>query len=200
MTVLTNDTPICFIDFETTGIDVFEDEPIEFGAVLVNEHLEIINTFFSRIKPSPERVITASAFKIHNISLKNLQDSPSQQEVLKNFFDTIGTNFRLAGWNIGFDITFFRRICHDNNMMDRYNKVNHRHIDIQSLNYLANALGMLSSKTRSLSDLASYYHFERSVKHSALEDAQLAFLVYKRLLSDFSSKIYGLINVDGANW
>lgn len=36
---------ICFIDFETTGIDVFRDEPIDFGAVLVDFNLTIKNEF-----------------------------------------------------------------------------------------------------------------------------------------------------------
>jgi len=36
---------ICFIDFETTGVDVFRDEPIEIGAVLVDDNLKIIKQF-----------------------------------------------------------------------------------------------------------------------------------------------------------
>ena len=64
MTVPKNNDLLCFIDFETTGINVFEDEPIEFGAVLTNERLEVVDSFCSRIKPSPRRAIGDAAFKI----------------------------------------------------------------------------------------------------------------------------------------
>jgi len=189
MTVPKNRNQICFIDFETTGVNVFEDEPIEFGAVLVNEQLEVIDTFYSRIKPSPGRAIREAAYKIHHITLDELADAPNQLEVLYNFFLKFGTDFRLAGWNIGFDITIFRRMCHENLMMDSYNKLNHRHIDVQSFNFLANQISLLPVKTNSLSDLVAFYHLNRSDSHSALEDAELTFQVYKRLLEDFKVSV-----------
>ena len=52
---------ICFIDFETTGIDFFKDQPLELGALLVNKDLEIIEKFHSLIAPRTKREVSAAA-------------------------------------------------------------------------------------------------------------------------------------------
>ena len=178
---------ICFIDFETTGIDVFRDEPIEFGAVLVNENLEVLNKFCSKIKINKSVYLKKSAFNIHNIELSDLSNAPNQKEVLMGFYDSFGTDYRLAGWNISFDVTIFRRMCNKNAKMIDYNKINHRHIDVQSLNFLANQLSLFPKQLNSLSDVSNFYSLTRSKNHSALEDALLTLEVYKKLFFLFKS-------------
>lgn len=180
---------ICFIDFETTGIDVFRDEPIDFGAVLVDFNLTIKNEFSSKILINKSVYLTKRAFNIHNISNEDLEKSPHQKEVINNFFNQFGTDFRLAGWNTSFDVSFLRKICHKNGMMVKYNKINHRHIDTQSLGFLAVELGLVEHGKNSLNDWVSYFGFTRSDRHSAVEDAKLTLQVYKELLSMFKSSL-----------
>lgn len=180
---------ICFIDFETTGIDVFRDEPIEFGAVLVDPDFKIINELSSKIALKKSVYLTKRAYNIHNISIEELKGSPSQSDVIDKFFNEFGTDFRLSGWNTSFDISFLRKICHRNGMMVKYNKINHRHIDTQSLGFLAVELGLVKQSQNSLNDWVNYFGFIRSENHSALEDAKLTFEVYKELLYLFRSKI-----------
>ena len=128
---------ICFIDFETTGIDVFKYSPIEIGCLLVNESNEILKSYHSYIYPRIKRRFTSSSIKIHGIEEDLLQNAKSQNEVLAEFFNIMGSNFRFAGWNINFDVTFFRRMCHLNSYMRLYNKIYHRHIYIQSIVHYA---------------------------------------------------------------
>jgi DNA polymerase-3 subunit epsilon len=173
---------ICFIDFETTGIDVFRDEPIEFGAVLVDYNLNIKNEFSSKMSINKSVYLTKRAFNIHNISIEDLDNSPNQKEVVNKFFIEFGTDFRLGGWNTSFDVSFLRKMCHKNGMMVSYNKINHRHIDIQSLGFLAVELGLVDLSINSLSDWVNYFGFNRSITHTALEDAKLTFEIYKELL------------------
>lgn len=180
---------ICFIDFETTGIDVYKDNPIEIGAVLIDERGEILSKFYSFIKPRSNRITSVNAFKIHGIDSKSLIIAPSQNEVLNNFFNQLGTDYRFAGWNINFDVSFFRRMCHFSNRMSDYNKINHRHIDVQSINFLATELGFIDSQYRSLSDLAKLFSIDRNVKHSAIEDAIITSKVYIELINLFRLKI-----------
>jgi DNA polymerase-3 subunit epsilon len=180
---------ICFIDFETTGIDVFRDEPIEFGAVLVDYNLKIENEFSSKISIKKSVYLTKRAFNIHNISIEDLDKSPSQKEVVNKFFNKFGTDFRLGGWNLSFDVSFLRKICHKNGMMVRYNKINHRHIDTQSLGFLAAELGLVEQSNNSLNDWVNYFGFKRRNNHSALEDAKLTFEVYKELLCLFRKRL-----------
>lgn len=181
---------ICFIDFETTGVDIFRDEPIEFGALLVNDQLEIINEYASKITLEKSVYLTKRAYNIHNISIEDLKDAPSQKEVIDDFFSVIGTDYRLGGWNISFDVSFLRKICHKNGRMFNYNKINHRHIDVQSLCFLAKNLNLVPVNNNSLSDWIVYFNLKRSVYHSAIEDAKFTFKVYQKILILFQDKLY----------
>lgn len=180
---------ICFIDFETTGIDVFRDEPIEIGAVLVNDELEVLKEFSSKITIQKSTYLTKRAYNIHNISVEVLRNAPDPKEVLITFFNEFGTDFRLGGWNINFDVSFLRKLCHKNGMMVKYNKINHRHIDIQSLGYLAIQLKIVEGNNNSLNDWKNYFGFKRRENHSALDDAKLTLKVYKELLNKFRDRI-----------
>ncbi len=180
---------ICFIDFETTGIDVFRDEPIDFGAVLVDFDWTIIKEFSSTISINKSVYLTKKSFNIHNISKEILEKSPNQKEVISKFFNQFGTDFRLGGWNTSFDVSFLRKICHKNGMMVQYNRINHRHIDAQSLGFLACELGLVKSGISSLNDWINYFGLIRSNNHSAIEDAKLTFQVYIELLNLFKSSI-----------
>lgn len=180
---------ICFIDFETTGIDVFRDEPMEFGAVLVDYNFKIKKEFSSKISVNKNVYLTKRAFNIHNISIEELGQFPNQKEVINMFFSEFGTNFRLGGWNINFDVSFLRKICHKNGMMVSYNKINYRHIDTQSLGFLAVELGLVDNSIISLNDWVNYFGFSRRNNHSALEDAKLTFEIYKELLKLFKKRL-----------
>lgn len=180
---------ICFIDFETTGIDVFRDEPIEFGALLVDDKMEIVNEFSSKISTNKSVYLTKRAFKIHNISSEEINNAPNPKEVINNFFNEFGTDYRLSGWNISFDVSFLRKLCHKNGMMVNYNKINHRHIDVQSFGYLAIELGLIAHNNNSLNDWINYFGYKRSMNHSAIEDVKLTFRVYKELLTTFRTRV-----------
>ena len=179
----------CFIDFETTGVDIFRDEPIEFGAILCDKDLKIIRQFSSLISLEKKINIKKAAFAIHKINSNDLLSSPKSKAVLDNFFNEFGVDYRFVGWNINFDVSFFRKLCHKNGMMIRYNKINHRHIDVQSICFLANKLKLFPMQLSCLSQVAEYFKIERSEKHSALEDAIITFKVYSNLLTLFKSRL-----------
>lgn len=179
---------ICFIDFETTGIDVFKDSPVEIGAVLINSKGCVQKRFHKYIKPRTKRKVSKAAEEIHGLTNLDLLSKSPQHEVIESFFDEFGTDFRFGGWNINFDISFFRSICHHSNKMRLYNRINHRHIDVQTISFLAKELGIISPKYNSLTDLASLFSIERSTKHSALEDAIITSQVYFNLVKLFKEK------------
>jgi DNA polymerase III subunit epsilon len=174
---------VCIIDFETSGIDVFKDNPIEMGCILINNEGEKIGDFHSYIKPNSKRNFSAESKKVHGLNEIDLINAPSQDEVLNSFFEIIGTDYRFAGWNIGFDVSFFRRMCHVNNRMKLYNSINHRHIDIQSILYYLVLQDILPKNLKSLDDLIVFFGLKRNSNHSAIEDAELTTKVYKRLIS-----------------
>ncbi|GAB2768809.1 DNA polymerase III epsilon subunit-like protein [Hymenobacter luteus] len=176
--------PICFIDFETTGIDIFNDEPIQIGAILVDNN-GIKRCEFSSLIRLENNVIDLSAKEVHGIDYKLLTNSPSQKEVTQDFFNKIGHDFIFGAWNIGFDVPFFKKMCLNTGMNSEYNKINYRHIDVQSISKLAVTLGLIHPDIKSLTDCATYFNIKRSNYHNALEDASLCFNVYKNLLNAF---------------
>ena len=176
---------ICFLDFETTGVNVFYDEPIQIGAILVNEELEIIGEFSSLINIDKEIGITQDAFLIHGMNRDYLKYAPSKAEVLKSFFINMGTDFHFAGWNISFDIPFMRKICHMEGFMDQYNMINYRHIDVQSIIYFLRNASRIPKNIISLTDTLNYYGVERAIQHNALEDARLTFAIFKIIKTQF---------------
>ena len=174
---------ICFLDFETTGIDVFKDFPIEIGAILVNDKLEINEEFHSIINPNRKRKFKASATKIHGIkSVEELDMYPKSDEVINSFFDKMGTNYCFCSWNISFDVTFFRRLCHQNNIMRKYNQINYRHIDLQSIMFYYNKINNTGIYKNSLDNSCNYFGIKRSTEHNAKEDVKLLLEVYRRIL------------------
>lgn len=174
---------ICFIDFETSGIDVFKDYPIEIGAILVDDELNIIKQFHSYINTERKRKISSSASKIHGLKKEDLINMPNSKKVITSFFNEMGHDFKLAGWNISFDVVFLRKMAHQNSMMREFNKINYRHLDIQSISFLYNKIEKNSIKDNSLDNMCKLFNLNRNEKHNALDDAKLTFEIYKKIIS-----------------
>lgn len=172
---------ICFIDFETTGVSLIDDYPIEIGAILISADYIIIEEFHSFIKPNNNYRIKDSALKVHGILDEQILNSPSEKEVLSEFFKKLGTNYRIAAWNMSFDVAFFKLLCQRNGFVSNLSKINYRHIDVQTISFVAKKLGRIPERLNSLSDVVSYFNLTRSNKHSAIEDARLLFQVYEKL-------------------
>lgn len=173
---------ICFLDFETTGIDLINDFPIEIGAILVDGNLNFIKEFHSLIKPNYAFKIKESALKIHNISEQVINESPTEAEVLNLMFKSLGTNYRLAAWNMSFDVSFFKALCYRNDYQECLNKLNYRHLDVQTINFIAKEIGCIPNDINSLSDLTNYMGLSRSKFHNAKEDVKLLIEVYRFLI------------------
>lgn len=63
----------------------------------------------------PKKIkISKEAQNIHGINKKDLELAPKSKNVLKHFINKFGSDYAFAGWNICFDISFFRKICIEN--------------------------------------------------------------------------------------
>lgn len=174
---------ICFIDFETTGVDAFRDYPLEIGAVLVDKDLNVKKEFHSFINLREDLEISDKAFEIHKLGKSFLLDKPGSDKVISNFFETLGTEYRLAGWNISFDVVFLRKMAHDNGMTEIFNKLNYRHLDVQSISYYYRKLKGLKEGRGSLDDMCELLQINRGKVHNALEDAKITFEIYKKIMN-----------------
>jgi len=166
--VRNSESKLCFLDFETTGVIDYISDPIEIGAVLVDENLEVISSFVSRIRPLSKQAFSEEAL-----------NAPGYPSVLMSFFGELGYEYRFAGWNIGFDTSFFKKMCYYSGNIDLYSKINYRSVDIQTIAYCIKKMGMLPENINSLSDAAKFFGVHRAEKHNALNCAEVAMEVYK---------------------
>lgn len=180
---------ICFIDFETTGSDIIRDHALHFGAILVSiPNFKVLKKFESYIMPPKGTKSTDIAYNIHGIEIESLSQAPTPKEFITTFFSEFGTNYSFGGWNVCFDISFFRRICYDANYGEKYMKINYRHLDVQSVASTLTEANMLPMFNGSMSSLCEAFQLERSSKHTALQDAWLTFKVYEKLIEMLKDK------------
>jgi DNA polymerase III epsilon subunit-like protein len=182
MSHINKDINICFLDFETTGANLFEDEPLQIGAVLFDWESNKIKKFASYIRPKLNINSTYTAYDIHHIDIGQLKKEPGPEEVLEKFFKNFGTNYCFAGWNISFDVPFFKKICYENGYQGNLNKIHYRHIDIQSIFRYLKYLNVVDSNLNSMSDYSAYFDVERAQNHDALEDAYISYLLFLEAL------------------
>ena len=175
---------LCFLDFETTGVIDYINDPIEIGAILVDyENLKEITHFSSYIKPLCKQTFSEEAFKVHGIPYDAVKYALTPFQVISKLASEFGAGYRFIGWNIGFDVAFFKKMCYYSGMLEYYNNLNYRSIDIQSIvDYLKRKF-ILPWELYSLSNLAKFFNIPRSEKHNALECANISLQVYKNLLA-----------------
>lgn len=102
------------IDFETTGLDLQKDEPIQVGIIKFNQNLEIKEKFVSYIKPKKEIKELKNIVKfITWLNLKDLEDAPSINEIKDNIKRFFNKNTIVVWHNINFDLWFLKRYIDD---------------------------------------------------------------------------------------
>jgi DNA polymerase III epsilon subunit-like protein len=173
---------ICFIDFETTGSDLYNDHPIQFGAAILSiQEMKISKEFDSLIRVPEEASISETAFQVHGYRLEDLKDAPTPHEVMKGFFESMGLEYSFGGWNVCFDVGFFRRICYEVGYDRQYNEISHRHVEVQSIARALVDAGILPRDVDSLDSLCKVLGIRRRKKHRALEDARVTAKIYVHL-------------------
>ena len=181
---INNNEYYCFIDLETTGSDYVNDYPIQIGAILVKtKNFEIIKEYSSLINIPEGIIISEKAKEIHGLKKEDIKNAPKPKNVLKDFFNEFGTDYAFAGWNVCFDVSFFRKICIENGFKNQYKEINFHHLDVQSIAKYLKIKGNIEGEI-SLINLCKIYNLKRSENHDALEDAKLSFEVLRRLCNN----------------
>jgi len=94
-------------DFETTGLDPYNDRIIEIAAIrfedgeITDRYVELIN---------PERPISRMITEITGISNKMVQNAPTEETIIDDFLYFLG-NDPLVAHNIHFDDQFLSVMC-----------------------------------------------------------------------------------------
>ncbi|MDF2962052.1 MAG: exonuclease [Paenibacillus sp.] len=87
------------IDLEFNGrkhYDIYPMEIIEIGAVKLDRHLNMVDSFQSYVNPNFE--LNRFALKFCGIEKETLQESPSYEEVIRRFIKFCGEDYKMFAW------------------------------------------------------------------------------------------------------
>lgn len=184
--------PYLVFDLEMSGPDPGYHEIIQIGAVLLNDNWSPLGTFLTNVYAENKEAFTASAEKVHGLSLEILEDAPMIYEAIEDFEAWIRKLLKrptgdlrdivMCGQSVIYDINFLQFAYKDENLNWPYsNKL----IDLHTIAFFtfkmmeANSLSV--PRALSLKAISAHFGFERdSETHNALEDAQLTMLCLQR--------------------
>ena len=96
-----------WLDFETTGLDVTKDEPIQIGLVELDCDGKVIDSFQSLIKPNKKTdELKHIVGFITGLSISDLENAPRREAVLPQIEKFFGENTVVVWHNVGFDMDF----------------------------------------------------------------------------------------------
>jgi DNA polymerase-3 subunit epsilon len=98
------------LDFETTGLDVTKDEPIQIGIIELDAKGEIIDSYQSLIKPDKKTdELKHIVGFVTGLSITDLENAPSRDTILPEIQKFFGENTIIIGHNIKFDLDFLQK-------------------------------------------------------------------------------------------
>ncbi|MEI8092482.1 MAG: 3'-5' exonuclease [bacterium] len=98
------------LDFETTGLDITKDEPIQIGIVAIDENGNVTDKFQSLIKPDKKTdELKHIVGFITGLSISDLESAPTRDEVLPNILKFFDEDTIVIGHNIKFDLDFLEK-------------------------------------------------------------------------------------------
>ena len=173
---------ILVIDTETTGIDPTTDSIVEIGACLLEgATLRQIGSFSRRVRP--ESPMSASAARIHGLSDAVLSSAPPIRDALVEFSAFAPASALLAGHNICFDVSHLKSSYKCARMEYPFD---YHSLDIWSLAFFCHRLRPSFPAPVDLDALVEHFGLQRSLSHSALEDATIAADVLRIVVRQFS--------------
>jgi len=171
------------LDLETTGIDPVLHSTIEIGAVLLDRHtLEEVKAWSAVIKRQERNGTNPYSMALHGISLQDIKMGKDPKRAVEEFLETFGTDYLLTGWNVGFDVQFFRALLRHTGHTDAFDKIDYHRIDVWSIAQFLKTIGWFQSDVSSLSCLCEQLGLPRSKAHSGLEDARITATALRRLI------------------
>ncbi len=172
---LKNKTFVVF-DFETTGLNFFEDKITEIGAIKIYNG-QIVESFTTLV--NPQRKISEKAKSISHITDEMLADAPLFSFVVGDFY-RFCFGATLIGHNVEFDYGFLKYYStpagyiFDNEMLDT--------IELSQKFFARNPSYPKKPANNRLVTIANVFGLEFDILHRGLDDAMLTAKLFLKLL------------------
>ncbi len=157
------------LDLETTDKDKNTCGIVEIAAVLIENNV-ISDELNSLI--NPEKTISKSAQKVHQISQEDVSKAPKIEEFWPKFLDFIGDSILIAhnGYNFDFPI------------LDRYSKkISGIKLSNSRIDTLVIARNLFPGESNSIDALMQRFNLKAEKRHRALEDVQVLTKIMQKL-------------------
>lgn len=171
------------LDLETTGRDPEIHSTIEIGAVLLDRHtLEEIDSWSAVIRRQERNGTDRKAMLLHGRSLAEIESGKDAGEAIRELLDRFGTDYLIAGWNVGFDVQFLRALLRKTGHSDVFDKIDYHRVDVWAIAQFLKSIGVFKKDVSSLSCLCEELGLTRVRAHSGLEDARATAAALRRLV------------------
>lgn len=172
------------LDLETTGTDPVLHSTIEIGAVLLDRTtLEEKKAWSAVIKRQEKNGTNPQSMALHGKSLGEIRKTGKDaKEAVEEFLEHFGTDYLLAGWNVGFDVQFLRALLRRTGHVGVFDAIDYHRLDVWSLAQFLQSMGVFHSDVSSLSCLCEQLGLPRSKTHSGLEDARITATALRKLI------------------
>lgn len=176
------------LDVETTGLDYTKEKMVEFAAVRL-ENGKITERFETLI--NPEQHIRKSSMAIHGITEEDVQDAPTEAEIMPKILEFIG-DYPIVAHNAIFDYSFINEAS----IRTTGKPITNIRIDSQMM--FKEVYPELESC--GLESLMNKFNVEFSTRHRAMADTEGLALAYPELKKLYEKKyawqIQQLDNID----
>lgn len=157
------------LDLETTDKDKNTCGIVEIAAVLIENNVisDELNLLIN-----PEKTISKSAQKVHQISQEDVNKAPKIEEFWPKFLDFIGDSILIAhnGYNFDFPI------------LDRYSKkISGIKLSNSRIDTLVIARNLFPGESNSIDALMQRFNLKAEKRHRALEDVQILTKIMQKL-------------------
>jgi DNA polymerase III epsilon subunit len=168
---------LCFLDLETTGLDVITGDTIcEIGIIKVRER-KVVDKFTSLV--NPKQSIPRESYLVHKISDSDLKDAPFFEAIIDDALAFM-QNSVICVYNVEFDMGFLNY---------ELKKMNRAPIEIPALDILALARKALKLPRYNLGAIATHFNVPGVDNlHRALADAHITYEVFFKLLDTLKDK------------
>jgi len=191
---------LLFLDYETSGLNVYHDDIIEIAAKVYNTS----EYFQSLIKPKSNKPISTKITEITGITNEILiKDGLNWQKGYKMFFDWMSKitnpneNITIVSHNgLSFDFLLFKR------MIKEANEINCKTIQLSNITFIDSLLIskrlMPNMNYYRQSSLCKYFNIEHEGAHRALNDTIALENLYVKLMSkldnEYNNKVKSISN------
>lgn len=173
---------IVLVDFEVTGFDIDQDEPVQVGVlVLDSATLGEKDSFSSWIKPQQKLSSDMKGFKWAGIGeeeIQNIKNAPPLNEVARKIDHIIPEDYTLSAWNATFDYYFWKQLVEQVNRK----KYAARILDIWTLAQAVLLWDENYQENYTSESVFQYFGEEERGTHDALDDCNREARVLGKLL------------------